>query len=314
VTDEIASKYDEITEDFAKAILRSHQTGMDPNGLFTLKKEVLSIKTSAGVRIGFTTLTYKIGGCVKSGPTILLPRYRGMGYGLAARRAIESYAAKRDIRKLYCTCPDNDPKICRHLIRSGFFVEAHLKNHYSISHGEFVFGKFLNKNLIPPQSDFSGPKLMTQKERRGPIVAKDSVSFLRNAFVSYWQIDSERLSQGIFRNAQDPRICYEQKPVDFICLEKGSRIIGAAVFVRKRGGSVKVLWFPTSPSRDFHDMIQVIESFARRMLRRKIYFVHPYDDIEVILHLKSTGYEIEGILKEPYSRGRDAVIVSRFIA
>ena len=85
----VGANYEGIDETFAEANLRIHDLGFDPAGFFTKRKEVLSINNERNVCIGFTTLTYKSGDCVKTGPTILLPRYRSRGYGQAARKAIE---------------------------------------------------------------------------------------------------------------------------------------------------------------------------------------------------------------------------------
>jgi predicted transcriptional regulator len=314
VTSEISPKYDDITEDFARANLRTHQLGKDPNGIFTIRKQVLAIKVNGGKRIGFTTLTYKIGGCVKTGPTILLRRHRGRGYGLAARQAIESLVRRRQIRKLYCTCPDNDPKVFSHLIRAGFSVEAHLKNHYSGSHGEFVLGKLLDKNNVPNQLRFHRPKSVGVRKYTRSLTTSSASAFLKQALRSYWCIDSSDLTRTILKSAADGKSKYEQKPVDLLFFRQGRKTIGASVFVPKRGGSVKVLWFPVSDKKYFDYMIRSIESYARKIQRRKIFFVHPYDDIEAILQLKSSKYQIEGILKEPYCVGRDAIIASRLIA
>src|SRR5207247_3302893 len=106
VTREIAPKYDDISKQFAVNILRSERLGYDPNGILTVRKEVMAIENPNNVLIGFTTFTHKLGGSVKTGPTVLLPGKRKRGWGSAARRAITKKATLDGIRKLYCTCPD----------------------------------------------------------------------------------------------------------------------------------------------------------------------------------------------------------------
>ena len=125
----VGANYEGIDETFAEANLRIHDLGFDPAGFFTTRKEVLSINNERHVCIGFTTLTYKSGGCVKTGPTILLPQYRSRGYGQATRKAIEEHAVRLKARKLYCTCPETSEGTTRYLIASGMRVEAHLANH-----------------------------------------------------------------------------------------------------------------------------------------------------------------------------------------
>src|ERR1019366_4975833 len=139
----VGANYEGIDETFAEANLRIHDLGFDPAGFFTMRKEVLSISNERNVCIGFTTLTYKSGGCVKTGPTILLPGSRGRGYGQSARRAIEEHVVRLNARKLYCTCAETSEETTRYLLASGMRVEAHLANHYSTTHNELVFGKLL---------------------------------------------------------------------------------------------------------------------------------------------------------------------------
>src|SRR5690349_633528 len=81
VMQHISPHYEDIDEGFASGALRIHDLGYDPTGFFTTKKEVLEILDLRKRVIGFTTLTYKSGGCVKTGPTILRKPYRGKGYG-----------------------------------------------------------------------------------------------------------------------------------------------------------------------------------------------------------------------------------------
>src|SRR5574341_353365 len=149
VTQEVGNRYEEITPDFARHALAANVTGHDPFGFLTRKKEVLAIEAGKAGLIGFTTLTFKITGCAKSGPTILLPDFRGQGFGARARDAIERYCRSKRARKIYCTCPDNDVIVVRYLLRAGYRVEGHLINHYSRKNGEFVFGKMLTKPAKP---------------------------------------------------------------------------------------------------------------------------------------------------------------------
>ena len=79
VTQEIAPKYDEITEQFATNILKSARLGYDPNGILTVRKEVMAIETGTRTLLGFTTLTHKVGGSVKTGPTVPLRGKRKRG-------------------------------------------------------------------------------------------------------------------------------------------------------------------------------------------------------------------------------------------
>lgn len=314
VTEEIAPKYDDITEDFARSNLRTHHLGEDPNGIFTQRKDVLKIETESGNCVGFTTLTYKVGKCLKTGPTVLLHRFRHRGYGLAARKKILEMAKAKGIRKLYCTCPDNDQRILAHLFRSGFTVEAHLRQHYSAGHGEIVFG-----HVIKTERDGYGMPVWRRNTLTRPrilksVPAETSVSFLLSNLKSFWNLREPRLAKAIIRSASQVKHVYEEKPCDLIFFGRGRTIDAAVLLTPKRGGSLKALWFPVVRPKWFDYMFGEIERFAIKKGRRKIYFVHPAEDIPVLHSLRKNGCIVEGLLKEPYSPNRDAVILSKIVA
>ena len=75
-----------------------------------------------------------------------------------------------------------------------------------------------------------------------------------------------------------------------------------------------MLWFPYSSISHYEYMLIEIEKYLSIKSRRKIYFVHPLVDIYAINFLKSKEYISEGILKEPYSAGRDALVLSKIIS
>ena len=315
VTSEIAPQYDDITEEFARTNLKTHRLGSDPNGIFTQKKQVLAIKLPTGLRIGFTTLTFKVGGCVKTGPTVLLKRFRGYGYGLATRRAIEVFVEKRACRKLYCTCPDNALNTLKYLLCAGFTIEAHLKQHYSESHGEIVLGKAIeNQECLPKFHKIILPNASDFPVDRPKVKFNKSESFFRWALKHYWNLVDKDLAGNIVTNANLKKSTYEEKPVDILFFSHLNQTLGAAILIPKRGGAVKVLWFPYSSISHYEYMLIEIEKYLSIKSRRKIYFVHPLVDIYAINFLKSKEYISEGILKEPYSAGRDALVLSKIIS
>lgn len=62
--------YLDVDNTMPESFLKTHQSGKDNNGYMTVKKEVYQIFSNE-IRVGFTTLTYKRGNCIKTGPTIL---------------------------------------------------------------------------------------------------------------------------------------------------------------------------------------------------------------------------------------------------
>ena len=61
------------------------------------------------------------------------------------------------------------------------------------------------------------------------------------------------------------------------------------------------------------DLLDMIMLQARKMSRRKITIILPVSYIAVIDAILAHGYVSEGILKEPYKRSVDMVVLSRFL-
>jgi predicted transcriptional regulator/RimJ/RimL family protein N-acetyltransferase len=313
VTDEISKNYDEITERFAESILKSHEMGYDPNGIFTRNKEVYSVVAAPNQLVGFTTITYKIGGSAKTGPTILFEEFRGKSYGKAIRREIEGICRAKGVRKLYCTCADNQPRVLRYLLNGGMKVEAHLDDHYSASHGEFVLGKMLEASPAACQrpdrrdSDASGLAEATdfdQAELAGAIAGLLQVSG--------YDVDEARADQIASSATVDSERSYEDKPLSMVCLRSDGRCDGFVILVPKRGGSAKgVVASATGHAESVAAMISEAEDRMRRSGRRKIYVNHNISDHFIIDILFAMGYQIEGVLRQPYSAGIDHAILSK---
>lgn len=155
VTQLVSRNYADITEAFAKHILQVHDAGQDETGFLTASKQVLSAYSDTGTLLGFTTATFKAGGSIKTGPTFLFDQHHGRGYGIGLRFALEEYALKKGGRKLYCTCPDRSRPVLKNLLACGFRVEAHLKQHYSLDHSEFIVGKVLSAGPPPQEISFA---------------------------------------------------------------------------------------------------------------------------------------------------------------
>jgi predicted transcriptional regulator len=317
VTTEIAPKYADITEAFAKSILRSHALGRDPNGIFTQKKRALSIYNCKSQLIGFTTLTYKIGGCVKTGPTVLFPKYRGKGFGAAVRRELISVARREYVRKLYCTCPDNDLRVITYLIKSGFSVEAHLKQQYSVTHGELVFGHVVTTSLA--FRGFGRQNVVRRKSIGKPLDSRACstahlLAFFCQTFQNTWIPISKSLASSIISKARRRPGNYEEKPVQLICYGRGRSCNAMVLLVPKRGGAVKGLWLSaTRHRRTLKAMLRMVEHILKKDRKRKLYFVHPVGDVDIISILKSSSYQTEGLLNQPYRGGQDAIVLSKML-
>jgi predicted transcriptional regulator len=311
----VGANYEGIDETFAEANLRIHDLGFDPAGFFTTKKEVLSISNDRDSCIGFTTLTYKSGGCVKTGPTILLPQHRSKGYGQATRRAIEEYVVARNARKLYCTCPETSEETTRYLLASGMRVEAHLANRYSTTHNELVFGKLLvtdenSIRFVSPStnrvSDLADPDRFDRRQLRRDF---------KEMFERIWPPVSERFVRELLRQSVEERATqHHEKPKRLVCVGTGERAYGAVVLLPKRGGAVKGLFLRNTNDREtLRKLLDGALEMVTHLGGRKLYFLHPIVDAETILLLKSLGFHAEGLLLAPYVPGQDVAVMSKFV-
>lgn len=312
VQKEISRNYDEIDASFAKANLATARRGEDPFALLTLRKDVLAIERVDGVLLGFTTLTYKLGGSVKSGPTVLLPEHRRHGYGGRVRVMLEDVARQAGARKIYATAPDVSDAVLGYLLRSGMLVEAHLKAHYSDTHGEIVLGK-----LLAP-SGLRETKL-SYESRAAQVVAEDDLNASQSAqavtlaLSTYGvRVRKEHARQLVKNMGLDAT--YDRKPRALIALCAGTSVVAGLVLSAKRGGAMRgVLGTVTSHRPSLLRLLGAAEGVATKAGRRKLYYLHDQISPLSLEVLREQGYVTEGLLREPYMPGQDLIVVSKFL-
>lgn len=312
----ISPNYQEIDASFAATNLRIHDLGYDPTGFFTATKEVLEIRSTRGGLIGFTTLTYKSGGCVKTGPTILLKRYRGHGYGLATRAAIEERVRQAGFRKVYATCPNKSEQVAKYLMASGMRLEAHLERHYASGHDEFVFGKLLVADEPPSAKAMApGPDLRATLCEPTALKRKRLVADFAMLFERTWSAVSRRFAREILKQALDLKTTDKStKPKRLVCLRQGNHCLAAVVLLPKRGGAVKgLLLRGTRNAISLRTLITESARLAMDLGGRKLYFIHPLLDPTGLAILRSLGFQSEGLIRAPYRPGQDAVVISKFL-
>jgi predicted transcriptional regulator len=311
----VGAHYEGIDESFAEANLRIHDLGFDPAGFFTTKKEVLSINNARGACIGFTTLTYKSGGCVKTGPTILVPQHRSVGYGQATRRSIEEYVLRSNARKLYCTCPETSAETIRYLLASGMRIEAHLANHYSTTHNELVFGKLLVMDESKVSFVSASSTVPCEVADPKTLDRRQLVSDFKEMFERIWPPVSDVFVRELLRQSVDQKATeHREKPKRLVCVGRGGRVFGAVVLLPKRGGAVKgLLLRNTGHKGTLRKMIDGALEIVAELGGRKLYFLHPIVDAESIIFLKSQRFQAEGLLVAPYVPGQDVAVMSRFV-
>jgi len=312
----ISPNYGEIDKSFPASNLHIHDLGYDPTGFFTAKKEVLEICNRRGRVIGFTTLTYKSGGCVKTGPTILFEQFRKRGYGSATRAAIEERIHRAGYRKVYATCPHTSEQVAKYLMASGMRLEAHLERHYAPTHDEFVFGKLLVADeppaarAMPLGPDLSATVCDPASLDRAGLVADFAALFKRT-----WSPVSLNFAREIVRQALDVKTTEKSaKPKRLVCLENRNHCVAAAVLLPKRGGAVKgLLLRGTRNAASLRTLLTKSGNLAADLGGRKLYFIHPVLDATGLAILRSAGFQTEGLIRAPYRPGQDAVVISRFL-
>lgn len=313
VVENISKNYEGIDKSFAKSNLKVHDFGHDPVGFFTARKEVLEIWSGRRL-VGFTTLTYKSGGCVKTGPTILFKKFRRRGLGLATRKAIEERISPR-ARKIYATCPEREKNVINYLLASGMRIEAHLERHYATTHNELVFGKLLvTDEPLEFRARRALPNLRGQLWDPASFSRRILVADFAHLFGSTWSPVSRRFARAIISQAVKPEHRQKAKPKKLLCLEHHGRCVAAMVLLTKRGGAVKgVCLRGTSHLPSLRALLDAACALSLDLGGRKIYFLHPLTDSPILRLLRSASFQSEGLIRAPYRAGQDAVVMSRFL-
>jgi hypothetical protein len=312
VTEDIGKWYDNVGVEFAESIVESHEKGEDPHGLLTLRKTI-HVFVSSGTRIGFSVGTEKRGGSVKFGPTVIEQGFQGHGFALQGRRLLEEHYKAKGFRKAYSTIPDSHQEALTYLLKAGYRVEAHLKAHYSRDHGEFVVGKRLGRRgidtgTVPAMSIIRERVIVSQSVPSG----SDLEAFIASQLSQHYDgLDDGFITELSQARQEAPQ---EAKPRITLFAKAGADLVGLCVVSGKRGGAVKIA--PVAGLEDpkvVGSLFDASEEFSRRQFdARKLYTVVPVDRKVYATELEKRGFEIEGLLIEPYRPGVDMLVCSKF--
>lgn len=124
----------------------------NPEWLWTIEDDMkrpnlkqFSIKTEDDKLVGITSFqrfSNTLGILQKH---IIRPKYRGLGYSKKALELIEKYAADSGIYKMAAYVLDKNDVMKNQLLKAGYVIEGHLKDHFDDGLGCFVFGKKLKE-------------------------------------------------------------------------------------------------------------------------------------------------------------------------
>ena len=116
------------------------------------------------------------------------------------------------------------------------------------------------------------------------------------------------------RGRLDLNAPYEAKPLRIIPFGARGLCKALALVVPKRGGAVKTLLFSrTSNPSVLRALIRQVELEMNNLGKRKVYFVHPAEDRQIVEILMGCHYQIEGLLQEPYAPGQDALVLAKML-
>ena len=304
--------YGDVDSSMAKHILDTHVRGNDIVGYMTIRKEVFSVRHE-GKRIGFTTTTWKRGGAVKTGPTILFPEARGKGLGPQVQKELQRRAAAAGGRKIYGTVSSANERARRYMINAGYSVEATLKNHYAPGRDELIFGYFLR----PPTPELAQVKRTIKASHVIRLATGNDISSHCTKLLGFFERDLVRGDELLIRNissacANDLRN-FAAKPKRIFLAFDRKEVCGAAIFSPKRGGVLKLNIIGDFGLTDVRKAVDLVRSEAGAAGFRKIFAFIPAEDPELLDALVANGWMSEGKLREPYMSGKHMALRSLFL-
>lgn len=299
------------SEDYPDFVTNIHFEGEDVFGYFTKAKKVWVFKRGDAV-VGFTVVSEKRGGSIKFGPTIILPEWRGRGYGAPFRLLAEQQYPHA--RKCYNTLPDNNLAALRYVLRAGYQIEAHLMEQYRRGSGEIVVGK-----LLVPQS--AAPDLPPEPiTRSGRLNIRDATSIkageltplLQELLGDYYDEVNEGYVQGLVK-AMTSSFSLSHKSKRMFLAQRGDHPVGVVIATPKRGGALKCSPLVVKGDDD-ECLVALLDSCARAFPERpfhKMYCHLPLLSLSLIRAAKRQGFCVEGVLREPYKTGIDMIALGR---
>lgn len=311
----VPKEYEDIDEGFLDHIVESHRRGEDPYGYFTLKKQIHTY-LHQGEIAGFTVTTWKRGGSVKYGPTILKEEYRDQGYGPQFRRLLDDDLATQGVRKVYSTIPEHRKDAFSYLIKSGYNVEAHLKCQYSEEHDELVFGKLLEANK--PSNKYAYDRQEISRlgiENSTEYFDNFSDFVIQEAAHWYNEIDNQFIENVINAEERDLDSDYSKKAKKVFIGHKSDDIKCTAIASLKRGRSIKISpVLTTVVGESFDSFIKTVEDELLNINRVRKFYTHvPVNDSELVYKFETHGYQSEGILLEPYKEGVNMLVLGKMV-
>jgi len=289
----------------ANSIISTHKGGFDPNGYFTKKKTIWKLINNENRILGFSVATEKRGGSVKFGPTIVVKDYRNQGIGSFFRFLLENYYRDLGCRKAYLTTNASNTTVISYLIKLGYKIELHLKQHYTKKDDEIVLSKFLASETTINQ--IISTKLIIKNKHFDKLVIDYLLKYYDEIDEAFFENIEKTISNEFVKSEQS---FIEKQKLKFDFTEDNF----FAIVSPKRGGCVKIspLVLSGNKETDSKNIRNLLSSFDT-LLYHKFYTFIPIErnyDREL---LESCGFEIEGMFSKPYRSNIDMFIISFFM-
>lgn len=312
VTSTVGGAYEDIDRDFLDQVL-DRRVGSQA-AFSTREKSVLEMLWGNEL-IGFTVLTEKVYGGWKSGPTALLPQYRGLGFGQSIRRLIEEYCVRRGAIGIYCTCAESQPATVSYLLNNGMRFQARLGEHLARGRAELVFAKKLKRRrairVAPPTLSTNLPSMGRVVRIRSSHQKLDDVLdlFLRQMAAWYF-----KPKPGLRKAIRDSLLSKELGTTLYsakcrslyACLDKSGTPQMAALLTEKRSQMLKINLVAAVRSSA---LIKALLSKALKEMApyRRVYLTVPAREMAAIQVLEHMGFSFEGILEDPFGAGANHI-------
>lgn len=310
-THHIGLFYDDIDNSFAQNILNAHNKGFDPIGYWT-KNKTIWVAEINNQMAGFLVATEKRGGSVKLLPEVIKPEYQKQGIGTQLWKEVEDIYKKKGYRKVYNDGPLHRVDLLQWVISMGLNLEAHLKEQYRKGQDEYVAGKLLRKSNVVevPKTEWHGSERpFSIRDYQDSDKEELKYLILREMPKMYNEIDDDFIQSIILAEKRFGKDAFKEKGKKIFVVDSKEEVIGCCIATPKRGGAVKLVPFLIDPefanNKVADSLLFKVESVLGAYGYRKLYTLLPLPDINSLHIFKKHGFEIEGLIREPYKENVD---------
>lgn len=305
---EVGDAYADIDDDFVDQVLRE---AVGLRAAFSTKgKHVLEAVWGDEV-IGFTVLTEKWFGAWKSGPSILLPEYRGFGLGQVLRARIEDYCTARRAIGVYCTCSESKPQVVAYLLNSGMKFQARLREHLSAGRDELVFARKLvvrtSSRPTKRRHQLSGRTSVTRLSvghQNTDRVLRFFLTLMPDWYFRPPKTLRSAIAESMRSFEQGSRRYSDKARALYALVSDSGRPRAACLVTEKRSAMLKV-----NIVSDCDD-VRALERLLRCVVRdaatsRRVYLTLPARELPAFAAASRVGFRLEGVLTDPFGVGID---------